>query len=57
MLSDAGVPDLFINVLLGLDQIFATGAQSETTTTVAEVLGRPPRSAPDRITDNLELFR
>jgi hypothetical protein len=42
VLSIAGVPQLFIDVLVGLDHIFASSAQSETTMTVAEVLGRPP---------------
>lgn len=57
VLSGAGVPQLFIDVLVGLDHIFASSAQSETTMTVAEVLGRPPRSVADWITDNIHLFR
>jgi NAD(P)H dehydrogenase (quinone) len=57
LLSGAGLPELYVEILVGLDRIFATGAQSETTTTVAEILGRPPRSVPDWITDNLDLFR
>lgn len=56
VLSGAGVPQLFIDVLVGLDHIFASSAQSETTMTVAEVLGRPPRSVRDWITDKY-LFR
>ena len=57
VLSGDGVPQLFIDVLVGLDHIFASSAQSETTMTVAEVLGCPPRSVPDWITDNIHLFR
>jgi NAD(P)H dehydrogenase (quinone) len=50
-------PELYVDVLIGLDRIFATGAQSGTNMTVAGVLGHPPRSVPDWITDNLHLFR
>ncbi|MFI1702615.1 NAD(P)H-binding protein [Streptomyces bobili] len=58
LLLSLGLPDMIVGLLLGIDvEAFASGASTEKTSTVEAVLGRAPRSIPDWITENAELFR
>lgn len=58
LLLSLGLPDMVVGILVGIDiESFASGASTEKTSTVEDVLGRPPRSVPDWITENAELFR
>ncbi|WP_406021786.1 NAD(P)H-binding protein [Nocardioides sp. NBC_00850] len=58
LLLSLGLPDLIVGLLLGIDvESFASGASTEKTSTVEAVLGRPPRSIPDWITEHADLFR
>jgi NAD(P)H dehydrogenase (quinone) len=58
LLRSLGLPEMIVGILVGIDvESFASGASTEKTSTVEAVLGRPPRSIPDWITENAELFR
>lgn len=58
LLRSLGLPDLIVGILVGIDvEAFASGASTESTSTVEAVLGRPARSIPDWIDDNAALFR
>ena len=58
LLRSLGLPDMIVDILVGIDvEAFASGASSESTSTVEAVLGRPARSIPDWIDDNAALFR
>lgn len=57
-LLSLGMPEWTVELIIGIDvESFASGASTEKTSTVADVLGRPPRSIPDWITENAELFQ
>ncbi len=53
----AGVDAMMADLLLGLDKVFRESALAETTSTVAELTGRAPRSPADWLADNLARFR
>jgi len=58
LLLSLGLPEMIVGILVGIDvESFASGASTEKTSTVEAVLGRAPRSVPDWITENAELFR
>jgi uncharacterized protein YbjT (DUF2867 family) len=52
-----GLPPLVADLLVGLDQIFRESALAETTTTVEALTGKPPRTLPQWLTENIEIFR
>lgn len=56
LLTAAGVPELDVEILLGLDHIFATSVLAETTHTVEQLTGRPPRSVTDWLAEQLQAF-
>ncbi|MDR7159159.1 uncharacterized protein YbjT (DUF2867 family) [Arthrobacter sp. BE255] len=57
-LLSLGMSEWTVELIIGIDvESFASGASTEKTSTVETVLGRPPRSIPDWITENAELFR
>lgn len=43
--------------MVGLDQTFRESTIAETTSTVEELTGKPPRSLTEWLTDNLNVFR
>jgi len=55
-LVDAGTSEFVAELLLGLDQVFRESALAETTTTVQELTGHPPRTLPQWLQENLALF-
>ncbi|KZX22323.1 NAD(P)H-binding protein [Rathayibacter tanaceti] len=57
-LLSLGMSEWTVELIIGIDvESFASGASTERTSTVADVLGRAPRSIPDWITENAELFQ
>jgi uncharacterized protein YbjT (DUF2867 family) len=52
-----GLPPLVADLLVGLDQVFRESVLGETTTTVKELTGKPPRTLPQWLVENIELFR
>jgi hypothetical protein len=56
-LLGAGLAPFVADLLVGLDQMFRDSALAETTLTVEELTGRPPRSLTEWLTENLNLFR
>ncbi|RJF69841.1 NmrA family NAD(P)-binding protein [Rhodopseudomonas palustris] len=57
VLIASGINELAADLLLGLDQLFNQSVLAETTTTVAEVTGREPRSTEDWLGDNIAAFQ
>ena len=58
LLLSLGLSDMSVGLLVGIDvESLASGASTEKTSTVEAVLGRPPRSIPDWIRENADLFR
>jgi len=55
-LMGAGLGDFVADLLLGLDRFFRDSAFSETTTTVEEVTGHPPRPLTQWLSENISLF-
>jgi len=57
-LLSLGMSEWTVELIIGIDvESFASGASTEKTSTVEDILGRPPRSIPDWITENAGLFR
>lgn len=56
VLVSSGVSEMVADLLLGLDRIFREGSLAETTTTVADLTGKNPRSATDWLHDNRTAF-
>ena len=52
-----GLSPLVVDLLTGLDRLFAASALAETTTTVEAITGQAPRSLPDWLTENRALFK
>jgi len=55
-LLDQGLPPARAELLLGLDQLFRDAGVAETTATVAELTGHPPRPITDWLQENLATF-
>ena len=53
----AGADEFVAGLLLGLDTVFRDSALAETTRTFEELTGRAPRSLPQWLEENAELFR
>lgn len=53
----AGLSPLVADLLVGLDQMFRESVIAETTSTIEELTGKPPRSLTEWLTDNLDVFR
>ena len=56
-LSADGLPPLVADLLVGLDQMFRESALGETTLTVEALTGKPPRTLPHWLAENIEIFR
>jgi NAD(P)H dehydrogenase (quinone) len=56
LLAD-GLSPLVADLLVGLDHIFRESALGETTSTVEEMTGKPPRTLPQWLAENIEIFR
>ena len=56
LLAD-GLSPLVADLLVGLDHIFRESALGETTSTVEELTGKPPRTLPQWLAENIEIFR
>jgi NAD(P)H dehydrogenase (quinone) len=56
VLTAAGVPDLMVEVLLGLDRLVRSDASAAPTGTVRELTGRPPRSVAEFVAAHLDAF-
>jgi NAD(P)H dehydrogenase (quinone) len=52
-----GLSPLVADLLVGLDQVFRDSALCETTATVEALTGKPPRTLPQWLAENIELFR
>jgi NAD(P)H dehydrogenase (quinone) len=52
-----GLPPLIADLLVGLDQVFRESVLGETTSTVEALTGKPPRTLPQWLVENIELFR
>jgi uncharacterized protein YbjT (DUF2867 family) len=52
-----GLSPLVADLLVGLDQVFRDSALGETTATVEALTGKPPRTLPQWLAENIELFR
>ena len=53
----SGTTPFTADLLLGLDQMFAESVFAETTNTVQELTGQPPRSLTDWLKENIALFQ
>jgi NAD(P)H dehydrogenase (quinone) len=56
LLAD-GLPPLVADLLVGLDQMFRESALGETTSTVEALTGKSPRTLPQWLAENIEIFR
>jgi NAD(P)H dehydrogenase (quinone) len=56
LLIGSGLSEMVADLLLGLDRIFREEILAETTTTVTDLLGRPPRTVAAWLTENLDGF-
>src|SRR3984893_9789647 len=56
LLAD-GLPPLVADLLVGLDQMFRESALEETTSTVEALTGKSPRTLPQWLAENIEIFR
>ncbi|GKQ52049.1 NmrA family NAD(P)-binding protein [Bradyrhizobium sp. Ce-3] len=56
LLAD-GLPPLVADLLVGLDQMFRESALGETTSTVELLTGKSPRTLPQWLAENIEIFR
>lgn len=56
LLAD-GLSPLVADLLVGLDQMFRESALGETTSTVEELTGKPPRTLPQWLAENIDIFR
>ncbi|MGY3585958.1 NAD(P)H dehydrogenase (quinone) [Bradyrhizobium sp. USDA 4341] len=56
LLAD-GLPPLVADLLVGLDQMFRESALGETTSTVEILTGKSPRTLPQWLAENIEIFR
>ncbi len=57
ILLSTGLSELIADLQLGLDRLFELSIQSETTSTVFELTGQPPRSAYEWLRENLSAFK
>ena len=58
LLLSLGLPEMVVGLLVSIDvESLASGASTEKTSTVEDLLGRPARSIPDWVAENAELFR
>ncbi|MBO9128051.1 MULTISPECIES: SDR family oxidoreductase [unclassified Rhizobium] len=57
ILIASGTSEMVADIMLGLDRIFHDSVLSETTDTVLQLTGRPPRSVESWLTENLSAFR
>ncbi|PZE90257.1 SDR family NAD(P)-dependent oxidoreductase [Curtobacterium sp. MCLR17_039] len=58
LLLSLGLPEMVVGLLVSIDvEALASGASTEKTSTVEDLLGRPARSIPDWVAENAELFR
>ena len=57
VLLASGLPSMVVDLLLGLDQTFRESVLGETTLTVEELVGEPPRPLTEWLKDNIESFR
>src|SRR5258705_11960367 len=56
LLAD-GLPQLVADLLVGLDQMFRESALGETTSTVEELTGKPPRTLQQWLVETIEIIR
>ncbi len=56
LLAD-GLPLLVADLLVGLDQVFRESVLGETTSTVEALTGKPPRTLPQWLAENIDMFR
>jgi len=56
-LIDAGATELVADLMVGLEFLFHESALAETTLTVEQITGHPPRSLSDWLIENIALFR
>lgn len=56
LLAD-GLSPLVADLLVGLDQAFRESVLGETTTTFEELTGKPPRTLPQWLVENIDIFR
>ncbi|MBW9118194.1 NAD(P)H-binding protein [Rhizobium cauense] len=57
VLLEAGLSEMIADLQLGLDRLFKLSVQAETTSTVFELTGQPPRSAFAWLKENLAAFQ
>lgn len=57
VLLNTGVSEMIADLQLGLDRLFRLSIQAETTSTVFELSGHPPRSAIEWLKENLSAFK
>ncbi|WP_186203899.1 NAD(P)H-binding protein [Burkholderia gladioli] len=57
LLLAGGLPPFVADLLVGLDRLMRASGIGETTRTVEELTGRPPRSLTDWLRENLDRFR
>lgn len=53
----AGLNAFFADLLLGLDRAFRDSTQQETTSTVTEITGQPPRNLSNWLRENVSVFQ
>jgi NAD(P)H dehydrogenase (quinone) len=53
----AGLPPFVTDLLVGLEQMFRDSGLGETTSTVEELTGRPPRRLQQWLVENIDVFR
>ena len=53
----AGLSPFVADLFVGLDQMFRESALGETTSTVEELTGKPPRTLQQWLSENIEVFR
>lgn len=54
---DAGATERVADLMVGLEFLFHESALAETTLTVEQITGHPPRSLSDWLIENIALFR
>ncbi|WP_210249104.1 MULTISPECIES: SDR family oxidoreductase [unclassified Bradyrhizobium] len=52
-----GLSPFVVDLLVGLDQVFSESVLGETTSTVEELTGQPPRALPQWLVENIDMFR
>lgn len=52
-----GATELMADLLTGMDWMYHESAMSESTLTVEQMTGKPPRSLSDWLIENISLFR